>query len=467
MSMKVKIQLTIETEGGEKSTTQEVAELERTELQAETVGLTSAEAKSILHRLQEALVAQQVANYTASQRHCPSCHRVRASKGRHRITFRTLFGKLSLESLRFYHCPCEGRGRSSVSPLAALLTDRTAPELCYLETKWAALISYGMAARVLTDILPLDHSLHPMTLARQVTHVAERSEAELGDEQGAFIEGCPRDWANLPRPEGPLTVGIDGGYIHARDTTGRADGSFEVIVGKSLPAEGQAKCFGFVQQYDTKPRRRLFEHLKSQGMQNNQQVVFLSDGGETVRNLQLYLHPYAEYLLEWFHPTMRITVMKQMVTGLRIRSKRTWARIDKLLERLKWALWHGNVYKTLQKLEDLEEELEMLESCPNLPKLIQAVQDFSHYIHANHAFIPNYGDRYRYGEKITTGFVESAVNQVLSKRFVKRQQMRWTKKGAHLLLQVRTKVLNKELRATFERWYPKMPPTQEELPLAA
>jgi hypothetical protein len=152
---------------------------------------------------------------------------------------------------------------------------------------------------------------------------------------------------------------------------------------------------------------------------------------------------------------------------LRIRSKRTWALIDKLLERLKWALWHGNVYKTLQKLEDLEEELEMLESCPNLPKLIQAVQDFSHYIHANHAFIPNYGDRYRYGEKITTGFVESAVNQVLSKRFVKRQQMRWTKKGAHLLLQVRTKVLNKELRATFERWYPKMPPTQEELPLAA
>jgi hypothetical protein len=41
------------------------------------------------------------------------------------------------------------------------------------------------------------------------------------------------------------------------------------------------------------------------------------------------------------------------------------------------------------------------------------------------------------------------------------------KKGAHLLLQIRTKVLNKELRSTFERWYTKMPPTQEELPLAA
>jgi hypothetical protein len=138
-----------------------------------------------------------------------------------------------------------------------------------------------------------------------------------------------------------------------------------------------------------------------------------------------------------------------------------------LLERLKWALWHSNVYKTWQKLEALEEELGRLEPSPNLPKLTQAVQDFMHSIQANHAFIPNYGDQYRYGEKITPGFMESTVNQVISKRFVKHQPMRWTKKGAHLLLQARTKILNKKLRSTFEHWYTKMPPTQEELPLAA
>src|SRR6266404_7788468 len=182
MAIKMTIQLTIETEDGELITSQEVAALERTDLQAETLGLTLAEAKTVLHKLQEVMVVQQVAEYTAGQRHCPSCHRGRTSKGRHHITFRTLFGKLSLDSMRFYRCPCEGQGRSSVSPLAELLTERPAPELCYLETKWAALISYGMAARVLTDVLPLDHFLHPMTLVRQVAQVAERSEAELGDE---------------------------------------------------------------------------------------------------------------------------------------------------------------------------------------------------------------------------------------------------------------------------------------------
>lgn len=52
--------------------------------------------------------------------------------------------------------------------------------------------------------------------------------------------------------------------------------------------------------------------------------------------------------------------------------------------------------------------------------------------------------------------MESAVNQVVSKRFVKKQQMRWSQKGAHLLLQVRTQALNDDLRATFREWYPGM-----------
>jgi hypothetical protein len=37
---------------------------------------------------------------------------------------------------------------------------------------------------------------------------------------------------------------------------------------------------------------------------------------------------------------------------------------------------------------------------------------------------------------------------------VKKQQMSWTLRGAHLLLQVRTKVLNNELGAVFRQWYP-------------
>jgi hypothetical protein len=50
--------------------------------------------------------------------------------------------------------------------------------------------------------------------------------------------------------------------------------------------------------------------------------------------------------------------------------------------------------------------------------------------------------------------VESLVNQLISKRFAKKQQMQWTPKGAHLLLQMRVKTLNGDLSTAFREWYP-------------
>ena len=50
------------------------------------------------------------------------------------------------------------------------------------------------------------------------------------------------------------------------------------------------------------------------------------------------------------------------------------------------------------------------------------------------------------------------MNQVVSRRFVKRQQMQWTRRGAHLLVQTRTRVLDGELETTFREWYPRFRP---------
>ena len=102
----------------------------------------------------------------------------------------------------------------------------------------------------------------------------------------------------------------------------------------------------------------------------------------------------------------------------------------------------------------------------NQGKLLKQLHEFDVYIRNNQDYIPNYGERYRNKERITTSFVESAVNQVVSKRMAKSQQMAWTERGVHLLLQVRTRVLNGELAETFRRWYPKFC-HQEPVVLAA
>jgi hypothetical protein len=199
-----------------------------------------------------------------------------------------------------------------------------------------------------------------------------------------------------------------------------------------------------------------------------QAITLLSDGGANVRDLQLYLSPLAEHLLDWFQITMRITVLRQQIKELIvITPDHDLEQPDGELERLKWYLWHGNVFQPLQEIAHVQWELEDLdEAVPVSRKLAKNVAEFHSYIEANEAFIPNYGDRYRYGEVISTAFVESTVNQLISKRFVKKQQMRWTKKGAHLLLQVRAQVLNEDLRPTFERWYGAMPSTDVSAALA-
>ena len=180
--------------------------------------------------------------------------------------------------------------------------------------------------------------------------IGERLESELGEDKGVYIEGCPRDWANLPRPDLPLTVGIDGGYVHSNQPSVRLGGWFEVIVGKSIKSDGTAKCFGFVCGLDRKPRRRLFQVLQSQGMQMNQQITFLSDGGDRVRELQYYLNPQSEHLLDWLHLTRRLTVMKQMAAG--IENTVLKESILPMSESAKWYLWHGNVVRALEKTED-------------------------------------------------------------------------------------------------------------------
>jgi hypothetical protein len=241
----------------------------------------------------------------------------------------------------------------------------------------------------------------------------------------------------------------------ANNVPGETAGS-KSFAGKSLPTDGPAKCFGFVQTYDTKPKRRLFEVLKSQGMQMNQQVTFLTDGGEDVRDLPFYLNPRAEHLIDWFHITMRLTVMSQMIKGLRSReAPELAAEVLEELTRLKWFLWHGNVFRALQTVDDLQIDLDNTEQ-PGIEqqKLLKMVTEFGGYIRANGAWIPNYGERFRQGEAISSAFVESTVNQVVSKRMVKKQQMRWAPKSAHLLLQVRVRVLNDELAEVFQRWYP-------------
>ena len=337
---------------------QEVADLVRSEaLTLETLGLTLLESKTLLHSVQAVVAQHQVAAALERRRPCPQCGKRRALKDNLSTVFRSVFGELSLPNPRWRHCECQSgqncqeqepnQGPRTFRPLAAILPERTSPELLYLESKWASLLSYGLTTKLLHDVLPIDEKHSQATVRNHLLRVAERSEQEMGAEKAIFIEGCQAERDCLPISDGPLSVGLDGGIVRARRKKRPANNSdankapeekltrtaptaktanlFEVIAGKSIlsfrrddpeDAPPSSKCFAMVQTFDKKPKRRLFDLLQSQGMQANQAVTFFSDGGDNVRRIPEFLNPDSEHILDWFHITMRLTVLNQCARGL-------------------------------------------------------------------------------------------------------------------------------------------------------
>lgn len=447
-----------------------IATLERPDgtLPIDDLGLRIDDAKAILAALQIAVTDAQALDLAQCQRACPCCGTARRLKDTRTIMVRTPFGKLKLPSPRYRRCACEP-ATGIAAPIVAALPERITPDLLALEARWASLAAYGVTAARLADVLPVGEAINASTVRNDVLRVAERLEAELGPERCVHIEGCRNEWEDMSLPGPPVTVGIDGGYV--RSWTDRPS-NFEVIVGKSViePDENgaaePARRFGFVVGHDGKPRRRLHEILRQQGVGMDREVTFMSDGGKGVRDLQWNMRPNAEHILDYFHIAMRLTALQQMAKGLPPPHEKAMIAIIVTLERVRRFLWHGNVRRALELVSDVEEDLlditepdiaceppdQRAQVPPQARKLLRYVREFGAYIDDNAAMIPNYAERHRYGEMVSTAFVESTVNQVVAKRFAKKQQMQWTPRGVHLLLQLRTRTLDGTLAEDFTRW---------------
>ena len=225
-----------------------------------------------------------------------------------------------------------------------------------------------------------------------------------------------------------------------------------------LPGHGltlkATEPLGLAHGYDREPKRRLVNVLESQGLQANQDITFLTDGGDEIKALTELISPCGEHVLDWFHVAMRLTVLGQYAKGIAQVEEVEGNRLLVDVERIKRRLWHGDIHRALEEIEDFEDDVDGLEvAYQNLRRFTKAAHEFAIYVAENAGSIINYGERFRSGERISTAFVEATVNTVIGKRFAK-QQMQWTPRGAHLLLQARTRALDGTLRSLFERWYP-------------
>ncbi len=417
------------------------------------VGLMLAEGNTLLAKLQASMLCGQVAAYAAHRRACTACGVLQPLKDRRTRRLQTLFGTVEVEAPRFKVCRCgpsapmvEAR---TFSPVCALLTARCTPELERVQAELGARTSFRDAARILDTLLPASPANQESV--RNRTHaVALRIEA--ADRQAAAEVTAVRDAPDeaAAADEHRPIVMLDGAYIRA--VSGHQVRNFEAICGK-VEREGHAtRRFALVRSVAEQPHTLLRAALQGQGWREGEAVTAISDGDPALPALvRSATGGPVEPILDWFHLSMHVHHVEQVMCGLCALEPPPLAPLDLAqidVERLRHLLWNGHPEKACEALGRIvswAKDAIMLAE-PGVEekarRLVARCKELRSYVENNDGALIDYGQRYRAGKPISTSRAEGTVNQLVSARMNKRRQMRWSPQGAHRVLQVRAAVLD-------------------------
>jgi hypothetical protein len=424
------------------------------------LGLSLAEAKQVTAALQAEIVPAQMTVLGECPRVCEACGRRLASKGSSAARFRSLFGDVPVRVRRWLVCPCGGKGEAkSVAVLDFGRGAAVAPEFAYVTAQYAALMPFGKAAALLSELLPVSGTQHASTVRNRTLRVGTQ-----------VVRAHAAARANEPAlsASGPVVVGLDGGYIRHRH---RADGRrFEVIAGKVIHADGAQHRVAFTRTGPAATAEAFRAALAAVGVNVDTPATVLCDGDAGLWRLQREVLPGATVVLDWWHAAVRFEHALQAARGLGANTAEA-SLADTAVrgpERAKWRLWHGRWPGCRRRLAALSRWMQRrpVRDVAGVDKVRQHIAALLGYLERNEAALVHYATRRRGGEPIATSFVESAVDEIISWRMAKAQQMRWSRATVQPFLDVRTAVLNDTLEDAFRRRHPGFRPVNDNRRLA-
>lgn len=413
------------------------------------LGLTLPEAKQLLGLVQQAVVAGQARVQAALRPDCLSCSgRCHIKDWRFRQVA-TLFGSVTVRLPRFL---CAGCGRIEMG-VSWPSHCRSTPELDQLQARLSALMPYRVAAGVLEHLLPVAIGKNPETLRRRTLKIGEQLCNAAAVKPGVTATA--------------ITVTLDSTFIRGRDDGER---HLEVRVGNVETAAGGRQVFGAVTRTATDITALIRRNLQTVGRGDGTELTAFTDGCPGLRSILTNAGIQEPPILDWFHIAMRLQHAKQAASGLstdepeRVQAK---AVIVDEVERLHWRIWNGKARNAQITLERIRKHLHVFrgergDRTRGVPsrKLWRALHEVDNYLSGQSSWLVNYAKRYRAGLRVGTSITEAAANFLVNRRMNKSQQMRWSRNGADLLLQVRCAVYNGVFGSGFgHRFVPVTSPT--------
>jgi hypothetical protein len=164
-------------------------------------------------------------------------------------------------------------------------------------------------------------------------------------------------------------------------------------------------------------------------------------------------------ILDWFHIAMRMQHVAQAASGLSTDSPdqvKAKAVIVAEVERLRWRIWNGKAKNAQRSIDRIRKVMPVFKGeRGHRPKGMSSCKRWSalhaadRYLRGQSAWLVNYAERHRAGLRVGTSITEGTANFLVNRRMNKAQQMRWSRRGADILLKVRCAVYNGTLGSGF------------------
>jgi hypothetical protein len=143
------------------------------------------------------------------------------------------------------------------------------------------------------------------------------------------------------------------------------------------------------------------------------------------------------------------------------------ARAVIVTEVLRWRIWNGKAKDAKVTLERIRQVMPVFQGDsggkrdPSSRRLWTALREIDRYLSSQSAWLVNYAERHRAGLRVGTSLTEGTANFLVNHRMNKSQQMRWSRTGADLLLQVRCAGFNGKLGSSFGQLFQAVDPASE------
>jgi hypothetical protein len=219
----------------------------------------------------------------------------------------------------------------------------------------------------------------------------------------------------------------------------------EVRVGNVETKSGARQVFGSVAKAETDLQVLINRSLDAAGRTEDTALTAFTDGCPGLRRILADAGVTTAPFLDWFHIAMRLQHLTQVANALscddpwRVAAK---AVIVPEVERLHWRLWNGKAANARISIDRIHAVMHHFKGEPGTRKLWTALHALDGYLTGQSEWLVNYAERHRAGLRVGTAITEGTANFLVNRRMNKSQQMRWSRPGADLLLQVRCAVYN-------------------------